>query len=293
MDHAATKVIRALDAGEIPPILLKGASTARWLYNTDDARIYADCDLFVSSARFRSAVEILESLGFQPELDELEMPPWWREHALALVRQEDGTVIDLHRTLPGAHVADEQQWRTLSDATETIRLGDTAVRVLSEPGRGLHAALHTAQHGGSARDLDVLARAIERMDDDAWRVAAGLASELQATAAFQRGLCFVPAGAALAQRIGLDAGNVVDVELRATRSPEALTIARLVDTRGMRPRLSIVRHKLMPPPSFMRKWSPLARRGRLGLALAYIWRPLWVISRLPHAVSAWGRVRRS
>ena len=190
IDYAAAAAIRALDAVGIPSILLKGASVARWLYMPEDARAYVDCDLLVPSAEFRSAVEVLGTLGFAPELDEAEMPSWWQEHALTTVHGMDGTVVDLHRTLPGVQVSDEQLWTTSSARTDTITVGEVAANVLTESGRALQAALHAAQHSGSARDLDVLARAIDRMDDDAWRAAAQLASKLQATAAFQRGLGF-------------------------------------------------------------------------------------------------------
>ena len=221
------------------------------------------------------------------------MPSWWQEHALTTVHGMDGTVVDLHRTLPGVQVSDEQLWTTLSARTDTITVGEVAANVLTESGRALQAALHAAQHGGSARDLDVLARAIDRMDDDAWRAAAQLASKLQATAAFQRGLGFLPAGAELARSLGLISAPVIEVELRAANAPEALTLARLLGARGIAPRVSLIRHKLVPPPTFMRKWSPLARQGRLGLAAAYAWRPIWVASMVPRAAWAWARARRA
>lgn len=284
--------MRALERAGVPSIMLKGASVARWLYEPEDARIYMDSDLLVPSARFRSAVEILETLGFQPELDEAAMPSWWREHALTMTRSEDGAIIDLHRTLPGAHVPDEQLWRTLSATTDTIALGEGVATVLNQPGRALHATLHAAQHGGSPHDLDVLSRLIDRMSDDEWRAATELAASLRATAAFQRGLGFLPAGVALAQRLGLNAASVIDVELRAARAPEALTVARLFATRGLVARAAVVRHKLAPPRTFMQKWSRLARRGPFGLVLAYLWRPLWVIWRLLPALRAWTRARR-
>jgi hypothetical protein len=51
--------------------------------------------------------------------------------------------------------------------------------------------------------------------------------------------------------------------------------------------------KTFPPPAFMRAWSPLARRGALGLALAYAWRPVWLVVHSGAAVRAWRRARRS
>jgi hypothetical protein len=37
----------------------------------------------------------------------------------------------------------------------------------------------------------------------------------------------------------------------------------------------------------MRRWRPLARRGGAGLALAYLWRPLWLAAMLPAGVRGW------
>jgi hypothetical protein len=293
VDYATASVIRAFDAEGIPCILLKGASIARWLYEPEDARAYADGDLLVPPERFDGAVRVLVKLGFQPELDEAEMPLWWREHALASARAQDGTIIDLHRSLPGALVTGEQLWTALSAATEPLPVGDVVATVLTQPGRLVHIALHAAQHAGSSRDLDVLGRAIDRADDQAWRAAASLASSIKATAAFQRGLCFLPAGAQLAGRLGLRAVPVVDVELRAEGEPEGLTLARLLSTHDLREQLALVRHKVVPPSTFMRKWSAMARRGRTGLAIAYVWRPLWIVSRTPRALRAWNRARRT
>lgn len=292
VDYAAAEAIRALAERDIACILLKGASITRWLYEPEDGRAYADCDLLVRPGEFEVAVDTLRTLGYEPELDEAHMPSWWREHALSAVRQKDGVAIDLHRNLPGTSVTDERLWSTLSAKTDTLVLGDVPTQVLTAPARALHAALHAAQHSGLPRDLDVLTRAIDVMDDSGWRAAAELAAALGAIAAFRRGLCFLPAGAALADRLGLEASSSIDVELRAINAPEALTVAQLMGTRGLAARMSLVRHKLAPPATFMRKWSPVAAHGRFGLALAYAWRPLWVVTRVPRAVQAWSRARQ-
>jgi len=291
VDYAAAEAIRALDAAGVQSIVLKGPSVARWLYVPEDARLYVDCDLLVAPDKFEAAVGVLVRLGFEPELDETEMPTWWREHALTTFRKEDGVMIDLHRSLQGVHVPDEQLWATLSEATDTLTVGDFSARALTEPGRVMHVALHAAQHGGTQRDLDVLGRALDQLDEGTWRAAAELAAALDATAGLERGLRFLPAGARLADRLGLHGAPAIEVELRAEGAAEALTVARFLATRGLLARLALLRHKLAPPPTFMRKWSPLARRGRLGLAIAYLWRPIWIVTRTPRALQAWSRAR--
>jgi hypothetical protein len=296
VDSVAAKAIGVLTEADIPCVVLKGPSIARWLFEPEDARTYVDCDLLVPPSSFGAAVKLLTGIGFHPELDEARMPSWWREHALTAFHTDDGAMVDLHRSLPGAEVDDERLWSTLSASTEEIRLGDLTVRTLSQPGRLMHAALHAAQHGGTGRDLEVLERGLERVEIEVWRAAADLAARLEAEPAFVQGLAMLPAGMELADRLGLDPPPAIDVELRAAGAAEALTLSRLHRTRGPRARAALVWHKLFPPPTFMRKWSPLARRGRLGLAAAYIYRPVWVAGRAPRALRAWrsaqGTLRR-
>ena len=43
---------------------------------------------------------------------------------------------------------------------------------------------------------------------------------------------------------------------------------------------------------YMRWWSPMARRGRLGLSIAYLWRPFWACAQAARAVPALRRARR-
>ena len=118
------------------------------------------------------------------------MPAWWREHAVLWTRARDGAEVDLDRTLVGVEVDDERLWKTLSTRTETIPVGGCSAQVLTIPGRALHLALHTAQHGwpGHAAELE---RALERTDEATWREAAALAQTLGATGAFTTGLRFV------------------------------------------------------------------------------------------------------
>jgi hypothetical protein len=162
------------------------------------------------------------------------------------------------------------------------------------PVRAFHLAVHAGQHGsGWSRPLEDLDRAIAIADEASWREAEELAASLDATPAFAAGLRLTPSGAALADRLGLPRDVPVDVALRAeTPPPVALGLDQLAQAKGLRARLGILRHKLVPPPSFMRHWSSLARRGPVGLLLAYLWRPLWLLARLPEGFEAWRRARR-
>ena len=80
-------------------------------------------------------------------------------------------------------------------------------------------------------------------------------------------------GDALADELGLPRPSSIDAALRGRARPPALTIDRLARASGTRERIAIVARKLVPPPTFMRHWSPAARRGRAGLLLSYVRAP--------------------
>jgi len=294
VDWATAEVLRAFESAGVESLLLKGASIKRWLYDRSAPRPYGDCDLLVRPNDLEGAQRVLAELGFEPTHDEAEMPDWWREHAVAWLRHTDAVAVDLHRTLAGVGVDDETLWRALSARTDPVEVAGFTARALTIPGRALQLALHAAQHGkewGSV--VDEVELAVSREDVTTWRAAAELAASLEATPAFAAGLRLVPSGRALADELGLPTNQPVDVALRAaTPPPVALGFDQLARAHGLRARFSILRYKLFPPPTFMRKWSPRAREGRLGLALAYAWRPIWLLRKAPAGFRAWRRARR-
>lgn len=293
IDYATAEVLKAFDAAAIPAILLKGPSIVRWLYDPGESRMYVDGDLLVPPGQYEAAGRVLGDLGFEPELDDAAMPEWWREHGVSWYRGSDRASIDLHRTLAGLEAEPQRVWDTLSRGTETVQIASWTAQALSIPARALHVTLHVAHHGGSTRQVEELKRALERADEQAWEAAAVLARELGAIDAFGSGLAFLPEGTALVERLGVARGARVDVALRAAGTVDGtLTIERFLGS-GTSSRLAMLRYKLVPPVTFMRKWSPLARRGRVGLALAYAWRPLWVVAQLPQALRDWRAARKA
>jgi hypothetical protein len=274
-------------------LALKGSALAQWLYATGAPRSYVDCDLLVDPAHLERAEQALEALGYDRDFDDREMPSWWREHAGEWVRRSDAVTIDLHRTLPGVRVEHERAWLLLAANRGTVKILEREVPALNLPGRALHVALHAAQHGeGWSKPLHDLTRAIEQADAAIWRRAAELAAGLDATEAFAAGLRLIPAGAELADRLGLSKTNSVDTRLKAASAPpEALTLERLARA-GPAAKAAITWRKLFPPPEYVRKWEPRGTDTRRGLARAYLRRPVWVLQRLPDAFRAWWAARR-
>ncbi len=294
VDSTTADVLRAFEAAGIDSVLLKGPSVARWLYSNEEPRGYADSDLLVDPIRLAAAEDLLAGMEFAPIVDRREMPDWWQEHALEWVRESDGAVVDLHVSLSGVGVDPDELWHTLAQHRERIAVGGFPAQVLTVPGRAFMLALHAAHHGvGWGTFLADLERAVSTVDLATWEAAAGLAASVQATPAFAAGLRLTEPGRALAAQLDLPTEASVRLTLTATTPPPiALGFDQLERASGFRERLVILRHKFFPPVTFMRRWSPLARRGRRGLLLAYLQRWLWLLRHAPAGFRAWRSARR-
>lgn len=288
VDHQTALVTRAFVAAGVESVLLKGPSIVRWLY-ADRPRRYQDCDLLVAPDDGERAAAALRTLGFEPAFDEAAMPGWWREHALEWRGHDHFTSVDLHRSVKGVRVDDDHLWRLLRSHTETIEVGGAACEILDAPAR---CALLALQCAGDGIDRGDVRRAIALADHATWRDAARIAAALEASDAFAAGLRIATTGEAVATKLTLPELKSVEIALRAARAPaEALTVERLANPGRGASRLGILLLKLFPPPAFMRHWSPLARRGRGGMALAYAQRAIWLARRAPTAVRAWRKAR--
>jgi hypothetical protein len=288
VDALTGEVVAALRAAGLRCMLIKGPTIALWLYDPRAPRSYVDTDLLVAPRDLDAAQRVLEGLGFAPgpaddAVGEPHSRPWLR-----------GTqdAVDVHRTLFGAAAAPEVVWRELSATAGRMRLGTVEVDVPSRAGRVLIAALHAAQHEGAGHSAEDVRRAIEQAGDAAWREAAELARRLDATHTLALGLAGAPGGPELAADLGLPSAALVRTALdERSRAPLALGIDRLARSDGWRARGALVWREAVPSPDHLRFTSALARRGRWGLALAYVLRPLWLVRHAPASIAAWRRAR--
>jgi len=293
VDRVSAEVIGALRARGVECVLLKGPAVATWLYGDGSPRPYVDTDILVAPDRLTEARRTLANLGFVTYLDDSDTPGW-RQAAHHYKRAGDRANVDLHRTLIGVGVGDDEVWSTLAADTEPLSVGGTEARIPALPARTLHLALHAAQHGARpGKHREDLARGLELIDPDVWRSARGLAERLGALEAFAAGLRSIEAGERLADELALpDAGSVETVLLAGRPVAGALGWNDLANTSGFFPRFRIIVRKAIPTRRFMRAWSPLARRGPLGMAAAYIVRPVWLVGRMVPGYLAWRRARR-
>ena len=286
------EVVADLREHGVQAILLKGPTTASWLYGRDSLCTYVDTDLLVAPEQWDAAERCLVRLGFEKVLEDHDTPGY---HPPAQEwRQPTGYgMVDLHRSLPGVGVDESSLWEEVSETAETTLVGGVEVDALSLAARALLIALHAAWHGPTtAKPLEDLTRALDRADRRVWEEAAALAQRLDATAGLSAGLRLHPAGERLAEKLGLPSDLPVGVGLLAGGGPpEALTLEALAKADGLRSKAWLVFRKVFPSRRFMRVWFPGAGHSRRRLAIAYLWRPIWLLTKAGPAWRSWRKAR--
>ncbi len=286
LDFAAAEVIAALRERGIRSILLKGRALQELLYNDGAPRPYDDVDLLVPHPSLREAGDALRALGFEVLYAGETAAP---EHAETWIRRPAWQAVDLHWTLTGIGVPDEELWTALSASTVTLAVGSGEAETLSPPATALHIGLHAAQHGPASRHaMEDLERALAKLDESTWRAAAVLARRLDAEEMFAAGLRLVAPGRDLAAALGLpERRSAETILLSSSEGTLSLGLEKLARRRGLRRKLTLLIRELFPSPEFMRTMWPRARTGRLWLALAYPRRLAWLAVRLGPAFVAW------
>jgi hypothetical protein len=292
LDGTLAEVANAFTANGVRALLLKGPALARWLYENPRRRVYLDIDLLADPERFATAEACLAELGFVHDPagshphQLYEYHEVWRRGGLL------DTSVELHHTLFETHAPPERVWECLTADAHTIEVAGARIDVPGPAGLALIVVLHAVVNGiKEAKSLEDLRRALERADFATWQAASGLADELGAAEAFAVGLRLAPRGRQLADRLGLPTPASRRLLLSASSAPDtAAGIEWLVATPGFAGRLRLLLGELVPSREFMRLWFPLSRRHRWGMALAYIWRPIWLAAKLPGGLWAWLRV---
>ncbi len=289
IDRLAAEIASAFAAAGIETLVLKGPVLAAWLY-PGEIRPYGDADLMVSPRDWEAAVAILERRGFSDHLGPLAHPRMESFASTAFLRGEDN--LDLHCMLHGLDGDPERIWEAFLDGAKPQLIGGAELRVPGRPALALHVGLHAAHHV-EGKPIEDLRRALSVADEETWQGALRLAERLDGLPTFASGLRLLPAGAELTRRLEIPA------EVRSTRHeirfqgvPTAEGIDNLLQPGlGLRQRAGIVAGELFPRPEFMRWWSPLARRGRLGLLFSYPWRWLRLAVQAPRGFWSVRRAR--
>jgi hypothetical protein len=293
LDTTATETLEVLAAAGVRSLLLRGPALAVLLYEDPSRRPYSDVDLLVNPDQLAEAEVALARHGFVESPLETALPEERPKHAHTW-RAPSGGTVDLHRTLIGIDALPAATWHVLSRRTEMIPLGGIQAEVPSVASRALIVALHAAHHVDEpSQALNDLELALERLPPPVWVDARGLADELGAIDAFVAGLSLHRRGREQLVRIGLSpTADAARYGARGTRSFHvAQAIVWLAETPGVRAKARFLRHRLVPSARTMRRRSRLARRGPVGLVLAYLLRWVDAARHLPSALSALRRSR--
>lgn len=284
IDEVTAECVRALDLAGVPQLLLKGPTTARWLYGDGEPRPYCDSDLLVPAALLARALATMKGLGFvdrwagtRPEADV--------SHAITLYRSRPGCVdvVDLHWRLGLVTAPAAPVWEVLSrGAVDTVVAGQR-MRMPGESGRCLVVALHAAQDGPSgAKALEDLRRARRAASEAVWAEAVVMATELGAEQAARLGclLVGVPLPGTVAGSAWSDAS--LNLRLRLTGAARgAASLAELRDRRGLA-LVAYVARKIVPRRAFIAElYDARTTSAVLG---AYLHRLLMLAIRLPRAL---------
>lgn len=291
IDALTAEVAGAFGREGIETLVLKGPVLAKWLY-PGEVRAYVDSDLMVAPGNRARAVAVLERLGF------VECDPWMPSAlfmatwATAFYRHDDGTV-DLHCQLPGLDGDPHAIWDRVATTADRQVIGGVELRVPDRDTVLLHVALHAAHHV-HGKPLEDLRRALARVEESKWSRALELARAYRGVPVFAAGLRLLPEGEDLARRLGLGEVRSLQYEIRREDNMFAEELYLLLFAKaGIRRKLVIAARHIFPRPAFLRWWSPLARRGKLGLATAYLWRVTWVIGQAPSAIHTVWRIQRA
>ncbi len=291
VDALAAEVAGAFGREGIETLVLKGPVLAKWLY-PDEVRPYVDSDLMVAPENRARAVGVLERMGF------VEHCPWMptplsMDIGCTEFSRGDG-IVDLHCRLQGLDGDPDAIWVCLAAGADRQVIGGVELRVPDRDAVLLHVVLHAAQHANLVgKPLEDLRRALARVEESEWSSALELARAYRGVPAFAAGLRLLPAGGDLARRLDLgEEGSLKYALLREDVIAEEL-YALLSLSVGIRRKLAIAASRGFPRPDYMRWWSPLARRGKRGLAGAYIWRAIWVVGQALGATRTLWRIRRA
>lgn len=292
VDAQTVEVVSAFRNHHVEPLLLKGPAIARLLYADGEARSYGDSDLLVSPGTLSAAEEALCELGFERAVGVRAMA-LIGSHGYPWRRPGSRLAVDLHHTLPGVEAPPGELWTALHGHIVPMRVLKTTIQVLDAPALAFHVALHAAHDVVWPKPRNDLKRASEQVGICQWREAAQLAERVDAVDAFGAGLRLVPKGEAVAAELRLPANRSRRVALSALGAPGlAVGLEDLSATAGVREKGSFVLGKICPPADFMRFISPLARKGRTGLALAYLFRPLSFLVQAVPALRAWRQAEK-
>ncbi len=302
VDAFTVEAVEALGCAGLRPVLLKGPAIASLLYEPGEERYWDDADLLVAPDEQGRALAALAALGFELKdastLERERVPYETHLVRTGVHRGASGRsmeMVDLHSSFAGVEADPGAFWASIDTRREAVPLFGRQVDVPSVPARLALVALHAAAHGRPiSQPVRDLRRAVERYGaSPEMHAAAALARRWQALDYFVAGIRLDPGGERLLSELGIEHEPSRAAKMHAAGMGSAeFAIEHFARTPTARGRIRLVAAKLVPGPDEMRRRWRLARRGPLGLGIAYLCRPFWLLAQLAMAVPAYVRAGR-
>jgi hypothetical protein len=279
LDALAVDASACLSRAGIPHALIKGPTTARWLYSPP--RRYRDVDLLVPGSQANLAASSLLASGVAASV--LGRVGEQASHALLLASPSD-VELDLHVTLPLLQLErndPDRAWRVLAQELEDISLDGILVPSLNEPARCVVLALHAlGERNLSAAPWEDLRRARSLVSAEVWNRAQVIAENVGAGELVT---------ASIAHLEGRLAREDLPIEVRLIQS-NALGAFRLERIRrgGLASIPGQIIRELFPSRAFLRQQRPDIKEGRTALCREYVRRLVSLQRQLP---AAWVAMR--
>lgn len=279
LHRVAIEIVNALASADVPCLLLKGVSIAKWLY-PNEARPSIDVDIFVPWAQWHQAIGQIERVGFTRDRLGDTGGNWYRI--------KDRVWLDVHYTLLGLRVPPSQLWTTLWNERERMELHGTTIPILNERARLFHVVLHALQTGNAkAKAAEDLARAIKYVSFERWQQAWTLARILQADHLFTAALrLYAVGGAEIAERLGAPRHIPFLQCVHAIESvPGSVALAALVEG-SWQQRYSLLKRWIWPENDLIaaleqgkvRRVPRWVRQCKSPYVRFYLWRAWQVLS---------------
>lgn len=289
VEQASSAVVRALAQAGVRPILLKGPLQQWWLEQGGPPRVSVDVDVLVSPTELEHAEATLGTLGYTRVLALPDEPG--REHS-STWGAPDLVPVELHWSLVGADA--DSVWDVLSNETEDAQILREPVEIPNEPARCAIVALHAAQHGiGEPLIFGDLNKALAIVSSETWQRASELAVAMGGWTPFAGALSLSERGRELLEELGAELPVLDEREALSllTPAPTSRGFFFLGRERGALRKAAFLLTKLAPSPEFMRLRYPVARNGSGGLAVAYLYRPFWLLRWAWPGFRAWQQAR--
>lgn len=297
MDRTSLLVISHLREAGVASVLLKGPSTAQWLYAPGE-RSYVDLDILIHPDDAARADAVLKELGYSDPRkgalpEELDDHSWtYRPSGGWDGRRSE---VDLHYSLNGVPVPPAQVWRELSEHTTPLSLAGGTVTALDEVGRALVLVLHAGRDVLRKRQsFEDLRRLVAALPEQAWPEVMALAARLEALEPLAVGLMLLDDGRERLTRLGVpEPTRITSLLYRPDVPVTAHRVQQLLGERNLRAKARLAWRELWPTQVWLRWWA-----GETGLAtdsvpVLRVRRVGHVLRSTPAALSGWRLARRA